>query len=309
MLCVVASLGGTQPLDASQRARIAEAADESQSIDEAAFYALLENARSWTDVAGQSIDSGEEPLIVPNYGKLRQSPQESRGGLFQIEGRFIKKLPVEGLKRGGWESVEAVVIQVGDLNKSLGDLTADDMILVYLLSPPATTDPVLNARNLPEQTGSPIRLAARFYKVLSDRNRQGKTTQYLAFVGQRVQGELTVNRSSPVPTAVMFGIILALLGGYIVLQVRSRRNRKDWNSDRLARARQRIAAAHSEPQLDLPKDPAAALEVLPTIDDPTASADDSPEASAGALDGLHRTNDPAAALDALTHQNPSGKDD
>lgn len=286
-------------LSDSQITRLKTAKDNSGTIDEAAFYALLENLSDWTyDTA--VYDPNKPPGVVPpraedrldpNFSLIRENTEKYRGRIFTIVGKLIMSRKVENLSREGWEDVTALTIQVGDLSKPLKSLTNDDMVIVYLTHPPELTRAVLDLTGQPAEAGSTVKIYTRFYKSIQIKNRNGEPKPYLAFVGRSIEGNIQVESNKFVYMIV--GLVLFLLAAFIWLQVYTRRKAAERVIERQNRARERIQERADEPDLNLPKDPIEALSMLETLE-----VDDENEK----LGEMHRDDDPTTSLDELTQQ-------
>lgn len=161
-------LAAIPPLDTSQEVRLESAQDGATTVNEAAFYALLENAEQWP--------SGETAgAIVPDFHAMRDDPAGHRGQLTLIEGRALGMLPEHGWARSGWEQVRGVILRIDDGADDYKP-TADEMVIVYLVDPPDAV-----------RYNQPVRLVARFHKIVRYAPREGEGSRpYLSFVGREV---------------------------------------------------------------------------------------------------------------------------
>lgn len=244
------------PLSDSQRTRLATANDHSRTIDESAFYALLENADQWEDPT-------EAGATVPDYETIRSDPEAWRGRLCVIEGRLETALPPPDLARSGWDGVRGLVLRVADGRP----------IIVYLIHPPELHPTWLSEDYLRER-GAQVRVVARFFKLL-DRPSRGPTGQggevmtYPVFVGHSVG---RMDRSDPTGYLAAFVLIAVVIGGvalYLLWRLweRGRRGRGG-KLESLLNRREAARRAHGEEEPaeeqseDLPPDPAEALEAM-----------------------------------------------
>ncbi|MBI1369815.1 MAG: hypothetical protein GC162_14310 [Planctomycetes bacterium] len=268
ILMAAAVLMGAAPLTDSQKTRLDTAADGSATVDEAALYALLENAAT--------SDGSEAGATIPDYAQMMDSPAEWRGKLCLIEGVLLAEEPRAELSREGWDKVRSLIVQVRGFDKKPGDLTAEDMAIVYLTDPPDLHAPVLQLnRNMLAETGSKVRVAARFYKVLNEKNIKGEGRLYLTFVGKKLAVMNAAERSySPYLIAVVIGAMAMFLGWMLVRLFRRGRDAlltppQRWEEYRQKKEEARKAAASAsadeadaEPEIELPENPADALDVL-----------------------------------------------
>ncbi len=243
MLC--AATQAVVPLNQQQQTQVDSATDFSGRFDEGALYPLLHNALGWQD-------RDETGAVVPDYPSLFEQPALHRGQLFLIEGLFAGvprdgSLAVAGLTRAGpWDDKLQQWVVVVDQQR-------DEVAVVYLVDPPPAPP-----------AGTDIRLVARFYKVLSDTDRQGRPTDYLTFVGKNVVlGQITGRGGSAMGFAPLVGALLLLAGGWYVLRrtVYARPLRRPIGAGRKAQGDQ-AAPGDEGAGVPLPKNPADALSAL-----------------------------------------------
>lgn len=232
-----------------QQTQLATATDFTDRFDEAALYPLLHNAVQWR--AGD-----EAGAMVPDYGQLLASPQSGRGQLFLIEGQFNgQPRLISNLSRPGpWD---------GKLQQWVVLLSRDpkDVAVVYLVDPPRA---VADA----PRPGTPVRLVARFFKVLRDRNLDGQTTDFLIFVGKTAtlsQGAAGSGPSAPTGRPILLAVVAAAGLWFIFRKmIRIQPTRAQERHKRLSKPASRRVVKESsvEASLPLPSDPAEALSVL-----------------------------------------------
>jgi hypothetical protein len=280
ILAAVLVFGAVSPLSESQKTRVETAKDLSPSLDEAAFYALLENAADWPGSEG-----GAEALI-PGYGQLANLPAENRGKLCLVEGR-IYQVVTPNLSRSGWSGVRGITIRI---NEAQDPPTAKDFVIVYLTDPPN-----FKWRNEREQTpleyGERVRVLARFYKPATFTSRGGDDRAakpatdktYLTFVGKSVTSitPLVVVDYEGAGSTRNIGIaaIIVLVAAYLFFRF-SRLRATQSAAPRVSKMEhyrqekeaERAKAAQENPPppppANLPADPGAALEVLGQSSDP-----------------------------------------
>jgi len=252
-LLSIALLAAVPPLDDTQQQIIASAQDDSLRLDEAAWYPLLRNAAQW--------QAGDEAgARIPDYDALLDTPADLRGELFLIEGRFAGRPRAIVLARPGpWgERVTEWVIQTDPEN--------DEVAVVYLVD-----QPIGEGVKQP-MAGQQVRVAARFYKVWSQRDLNNQPQRFLTFVGH----SLTYEGLGPAPpitnnawqlalgllvmigAALFFGRRMLSLGKPRPLPSRVLRER---DLDDAVNAGQRDSE-ESDDEPDLPDDPDAALAEL-----------------------------------------------
>lgn len=198
MVCLLCQ--SVVPLSPAQHVQLNSATDFTGRFDEAALYPLLHNAWEWQD-------QREAGAVVPDYGAMRQAPNDYRGHLCLIEGLFA------GVPKGGSLKV-APLSRAGPWDDRLEqwgivvDQEKDRVAVVYLVSPPP-----------PPAAGTPVRLVARFYKVLADTDLRGQPTDFLTFVGKSATVQSRARpQGSPWTLGPLWGVLLLLAAGWYVLR-------------------------------------------------------------------------------------------
>ena len=254
-------LGAVPPLGEGQRVQLETADDTGEHWDEPAIYPLLTNAAAWQVETRVDRIPG---LTIPDFPALAADPATHRGGLFLIEGLFIKESQVPVLRPGPWgQTLTQWVVQT--------DPVKDEVVIVYLTHPPSATG------GATPRLGEPVALAGRFYKLWPSRTLQGVPITYLLFVGHGAAvgagaagvtpGSSTAARGpSPVAIAV---VAAAVIGAFFFLLRRLAAFRFDPKptASQLRRAESRELREQRPPADDadpdegppLPEDPAAAL--------------------------------------------------
>ena len=240
------------PLTQAQQTQIATAGDFNSRFDEAALYALMNNALRWQD-------GDETGAMIPDRKALYQSPAQSRGQLFLIEGKFAGGPRLIGnlTRLGPWDEKLQEWVIVTDRQK-------DEVAVVYLVDPPRPIDQPLPA-------GTPIRLVARFYKVLSDKDRLGKPIDYLIFVGKSArtveqEGGSATSGVTPLMLVVMLLAIVWFLARRAVkvrpLSTRVQRQRHTPTSQGSQSRRETQGLSGDQESRVLSEDPVEALRLL-----------------------------------------------
>ena len=255
---VISPLLAVAPLNDSQLTRLHVAADHSSTVDEAALYALLENAGQWEG----EIEAGS---VIPDFDPILSDPADWRGRLCLVEGTLWRVIDPD-LGRTGWQQVRGLVLELPASSSPLPDTTPPPrrFVIVYLTDPPD-----LNLRveehGLPWRLGAPVRVAARFYKLLNSTTEAGEERSVPVFVGQRVTslGQAAGTGSGGTAVVVVTLVVVVAAGYaayrlYCVLRSVGRRN-VDASRRELERVRPRPAAPRDP---TLPDDPAEALNVL-----------------------------------------------
>ncbi len=267
-------------LTESQKQRLMNARDRSTTVDEPAFFALLENAR-------QALTEQEKELTQMLKG-MRENPSQWRGAELVITGTLdhaeVEPVP---LQQSGWEKVRLWYVR----------LPNGEPAMVYLTDPPD----IGKLFGVIKGWKRPVKIPVRFYKLLTRAGRDGTTRDYLVFVGK---GDSPyVEEAAATPWQAYF-ISAAALGGfafYMLWRIRRMRRpvaERPSIADRLTEIRDKRAGRLGEGEdedvdetIELPADPAAALEALH---------------SAGAARKREEENplpkDPAEALKVLLEQ-------
>lgn len=261
------TLGVVPGLNDSQRTRLGATGDRSPTVDEAGFYALLENASTWPADAATGSD-----VVFPDYNQLAAHPEQYRGKLCLLEGTLYQVLDLK-LARTGWDKAGGITINVST------DPKQHRFVMVYLTNPPHFTWWKQSER-LPEQHGSRVRILARFYKLVSDQTRGSAThpsirKDFPVFVGQSLQ-YLTRSDTPTGPQFTLKTLGALLIGlailGYIISRLLGVRRvftdppvRLD-EFDKVRRERRESAMGEGDADDlgpdELPADPGAALDQL-----------------------------------------------
>ena len=242
LVAIWVAVGAVTPLTPAQQTQLGTASDFTGQFDEGALYPLLQNAWQWQP-------GDEAGAVIPDYAAIYQSPAKHRGQLFLIEGRFAgRSKEIKHLTRPGpWDGQLREWVVVVDSAK-------DEVAVAYLTHPPVAP-----------AAGAKVRLAARFYKVLSDQDVNGKPTDYLLFVGR----DATVvdagrgfggSGSGAGPLVVMLAILAA--GWYFLRRTLSAKRLRPRPSRTQREEFDSEESADEEAEPQLPDDPAEALDVL-----------------------------------------------
>lgn len=259
-LSLAASPPDPHPLDAGQFARLETADDGSATVEEAALYALLENAAEATE--------SQAGAVVPNYNLIRRDPAAWRGTRCLIEGTIALVMHPD-LSREGWEKVEGVVVRV---DHSREPPVAEDFVIVFVTDPPRWTWWNRDA-GLPQEQGTRVRLVGRFYKIaeLATRgsaDREPDKRSYLTFVARSL-GDVQSAAAQPAVTLrnLPLFLLIAVAAAYLFWRLRAfgRRSTNSQVSEYVQRRRQQRAVSNTdtpEAQSDLPDNPLDALDAL-----------------------------------------------
>ena len=257
VLCLAAIAMAIPPLTPSQEAQVQTANDKLAQSDEPALYPLMENALSWQN-------GDESGAMVPDYAAIAKTPADSRGKLFLIEGQYVGRSRLDGDKLaartrpGPWSGKLQEWVLFTSRER-------DEVVVVYVVDPPVPLEKM-------PRPGTPIRLVARFFKVLPDTDKDGKPTEFLTFVAKSatiVQGE-TGGAGLSSGTLQAIGVIALLGVVYMIFRVRkaikASRNgefslRKDETLEQRERRLSRLRE-EEEGAAPLPKDPVEALAEL-----------------------------------------------
>lgn len=231
-----------------------------------AIYPLLENAADWPadDFSG---DAGAATPPTPDYAFLKDNPRDVRGNVFLIEGVFIEQVRFPTTERDGRDRLQRSGharwgSQLTGWGIKVGD-SADDVVMVYFVDPDGAIEPPGN--------GARVRVAARFYKVWTVPDRDGRDFDFLAFVGgarETVSGGASASGpGGPGWNKLIVMLVLAAAGVFYgmrhLLNRKQRAGRAHSQAHLAQRRRDRGSASDDdEADPDLPEDPAAALAYL-----------------------------------------------
>ncbi len=256
-------LAAVTPLTEVQQVKLETANDRSRTIDEAAFYALLDNAEAWTGLAEMPPRTPpDDRIVVPDYQDMADNPEDWRGQLCRIEGKLQIVHPVTRLGDPKWEGIEQWSILAPD----------GTIVIVYLTDPPETTRSVMHPEVV-EEFNRPVVLVARYYKQLAQPSRGQGMMVYPAFVGRTISewdetaGGTGWGRGMEVDPIVIAVALLLLGYGAIRFYIWRRKRASQYSlSDRLRERKRQTTRALVEEEEDedeeLPEDLTSALEQL-----------------------------------------------
>lgn len=223
---VIASIS---PLTEDQRTAL-DTAFDGRDHQEAAFTALVENVRSWTEGIGDAAIR-----LEPDYQAMLENPEQYRGELCKITGKLQQHNPLPGL------------------NKGIGEWFVRDSssrpILVYIV------------KNIDDQTfrdGQSVEIIARFYKRVDAIAKDGEEYSYPAFVGAFPESPSAAIGSANNPMLVLAIPVAVGLLVFLILLVYTRRIRRNSGKP----CRRSTESLMMDEDVSLPKDPAEALTKL-----------------------------------------------
>ena len=218
-----------QPLSDDQITALNTAFD-GRDHQEAAFTALVENVRNWTEGIGDAAIR-----LEPDYQAILENPDQFRGELCKITGKLQQHNPLPGL------------------NKGIGEWFVRDAdsrpILVYII------------KNLNDQTfrdGQSVEIIARFYKRVDAVAKDGKQHSYAAFVGAFPQSASTP--TSPASNSMLVLAVPVAIGlvVFMILLAYTRRIKRNTK----AHKPRSTESQQVDEDVSLPNDPAEALTQL-----------------------------------------------
>lgn len=251
-------------------------ADNTDDLDtQPGLYVLLRNASTWKgdDFGG---DAGAAVAPPPDYAFLKTKPDQARGNVYLIEGWLM------GADR--WPTLANHSSDKLAVDPAWGDQVTRWTVVTEKGNPAATIivlfyDP--NAKMSAPEPGSKVRIAARFHKLWTIKDQDGKPFTYVTFVGgaaQATEAAGGASRStadgsmSMVKTAIT--AIFAVIVVFFFIRIAMRKFAGKSGSghqlgDRLEemrRKRERLEEEEGgvveEDIDDLPDDPIEALEAL-----------------------------------------------
>lgn len=235
------------------------------------FYVLLRNAASWQgdDFSG---DAGAAVAPPPDYGFLKDKPEQARGHVYLIEGWMA------GADR--WPTLANHSSDKLAVDPTWGDQVTRWTIITERGNKDATVivlfyDP--NAKMTSPKPGSKVRIAARFLKLWEIPSSNGKPYTYPVFIGgaaeQTEQASAGTSASGATSSLTkILGAVVIVAGFFFAMRVLMRRVSAGGGGgtmvqDRLEEMRrEREKHEHvddvEEDVEDLPDDPIEALNVL-----------------------------------------------
>lgn len=232
LLCVAAcaAMLGADGLTEDRRERLATAHDGGDFREEA-FFALVEHFREWD---GSPPTEPMRFYVEPDA--MTDDPDTFRGELCLVLGRLEQR------------TVLPAPYDVGE-EWFIRDRSGQPVI-VYVVG--------VDGARFAE--GQQVRVISRFYKRVDAQARDGAVRQYAAFVGARPQRIPYASSSAPVELLVV--PVAALFGGFVVLWLYVRRQRRGASM----RGRPTGIGFDGSPRSDfsgpLPENPAEALAEL-----------------------------------------------
>lgn len=265
------------PLTDADRERLADGTtDRDGDLDQQdGLYVLLRNAFSWQgeDFGG---DAGAAVAPPPDYGYLKKHPEEVRGNAYLIEGWLAQhdRYPT----RDNHE--RDALVRAGD--PAWGDQVTRWIINTDKKDPSSTIIVLFNdpRAQMPKPgVESQVKVAARFYKLWTIPDVNGKPFTYPVFVGgaaEVVQAQAAGGGGGPSSGTIVMIALVLVAGGFIVIRLMlSRKGGGNMTLQRLEAMRRDREAYESETEEEedeevLPEDPVAALDVLRKKHDQTS---------------------------------------
>lgn len=227
ILCIV--IASISPLTDDQRTALNTAFD-GRDHQEAAFTALVENVRAWTEGIGDAAIR-----LEPDYQAILDNPDQYRGELCKITGKLQQHNPLPGLNKGVGEWF------VRDSNSR--------PILVYIV------------KNIDDQTfrdGQSVEIVARFYKRVDAIAKDGTKHSYPAFVGAFPKSASSAASSANNPMLALAVPVAIGLIVFLILLVYTRRIRRNSSKPH----RRSTDSLLLDEDVSLPENPAEALTQL-----------------------------------------------
>lgn len=248
--------------------------DRDINLDEQdGFYVLLRNAATWQadDFSG---DAGAAVAPPPDYGFLKEKPAEARGNIYLVEGWLAYQ--------DRWPTLVNHSSDKLAVNTTWGEQVTRWTIVTEKDNPDATVivlfyDP--NGKMIVPETGSRVRVAARFHKLWSIPSSNRTTFNYPTFVG----GAAEIVNEPPAATAsggatssltIVLAAIVIVGGFFVVMRILMKKVAAGGGGgtqlrDRLEEMRREREATElrdEDPEAedidDLPDDPIEALGAL-----------------------------------------------
>lgn len=272
MLLIVAGSSLAAPeLTQAERQRLADGTSDRDGVldQQDGLYVLLRNAAGWMgdDFAG---DAGAAVAPPPDYAFIKANPQKARGNVYEITGWLVKQERFPTLDNHGRDKL----VRAGD--PDWGDQLTRWTVVTDKGDPAATILVLFNdptAKMPTPASESKVRIAARFFKLWTLNDVNGKPFDYPVFVGgaAEVIREASSGSSSSGPgsrTMITLGLV-AVGGAFFVIRVMLKRkgggNLTLQRIEAMRRERQRFDEHEQDDEEldeDLPEDPGEALEVL-----------------------------------------------
>lgn len=242
-LLITIAMAGVTPLTADQQAGLA-VNDPADELEGPALYPLLDNVLAWEP--GQADITG---VAGPDYDALSAAPVVGRGGVYLVEGRFAgraRRFELSKTGRWGGALTEWVLIVRDDPQR---------VAVVYFVDPGQELET--------PRVGGSVRVPARFYKVWTDTDQDGRPTEYLTFIARSplpvAAARSTARLGSALP--LLLGVLILALVYVFVLRLSRSPGRQPRQAPETAKSTG-DAMLSGLPDTALTDDPAEALEKL-----------------------------------------------
>lgn len=252
----------------------ADTTDRDDVLDtQPGFYVLLRNAAAWQsdDFSG---DAGAAVAPPPDYAFFKDKPEQARGNVYMIEGWLAYNDRWPTLVNHSSDKLH------NTLDPSLGDQVTRWTIVTEKDNPAATVIVLLHDPDgelAAPEPGSKVRIAARFHKLWTISDTNGKPFDYVTFIGGAAE-QTEEAAASPVSggaTSSLSKILAAVVvvgGFFFAMRILMRRVSAGGGGgtmvqDRLEEMRreregnEQLDDAEEDAE-DLPEDPIAALDAL-----------------------------------------------
>ncbi|MFK7789533.1 MAG: hypothetical protein AB8C95_08610 [Phycisphaeraceae bacterium] len=278
VLLLSCSVFAAPELSEADRQRLADGTTDRDDVldQQDGFYVLLRNAAKWQgdDFAG---DAGAAVAPPPDYGFLKDKPEQARGNVYMIEGWMA-----------GTDRWPTLVNHSSDKLYRAGDPSWGDQVTRWTLvtereNDDATVIVLFNDPNMKMaeyEPGSKVRIAARFHKLWVIPSSTGKPYTYPVFIGgaaEQIEKASSATSASGATSSLskVLAAIVVVAGFFVVMRILMKKVSAGGGGgtmvqDRLEEMRREREAAQQkgldveedEDIDDLPDDPIAALDVL-----------------------------------------------
>lgn len=236
---------------------------------EPGFYVLLRNASGWMgdDFVG---DAGAELAPQRDLSFIKKNPAKARGEVYLLEG-WVKQHDRYPSQADGLGRDE--LLRAGD--PAWGEQVTRWTVVTQTGEKASTVIVILNdprGQIADPGDGKKVRVAARFYKLWTIKDVDGKPTTYPVFIGgatEKVSASGFLDEGSGPPKSLYVAALVAVAGAFFVLRfLMGKVNDKGrQRTGALVEARRRLReedAGDEDDQAieDLPEDPVAALDIL-----------------------------------------------
>ena len=258
---------GAPELTDAQREQLAAGTTDNDDVldQQSGLYVLLRNAARWQE-GDFDGEAGAATAPPPDYDYIRQNPEKVRGNVYTIDGWVMLHDRYPSKENHKREKL------YNTLDDAWGKQVTRWTIVTKKKDPSSTiivlfTDP--DGKIVEPKARTQVRVAARFYKLWTIPDQEGRPFTYPVFVGGATEVVKESERSSEgSPMNFILICIIVVTGAFFVIRHFLNRGgggnltKERLEEIRLKRERLEEEGGFEEDDADLPEDPVEALGAL-----------------------------------------------